>query len=232
MKKIGCEGRKRVKIGRSRERFSPPRNKRTFPAAVPRGTLRQPAAFFFVAEPPAAFRRGESAGEDPMSFFLASPYRGRIKAASFIGSAHGQGIGIASSIHHPPRRKLAELPLREWPGPRGCPEESFSLRSCVLRLQVLRLPNKSCVSPRLDYNSAGVHTGMAELVDAPDLGSGTARRAGSSPVPGTFRRTHARQAREAPGDPGFFPSLTLLPLSAPGSCAGPGRRGSRPPGPF
>jgi hypothetical protein len=27
---------------------------------------------------------------------------------------------------------------------------------------------------------------MAELVDAPDLGSGIARCAGSSPVPGTF----------------------------------------------
>ena len=29
--------------------------------------------------------------------------------------------------------------------------------------------------------------GMAELVDAPDLGSGIARCAGSSPVPGTNR---------------------------------------------
>ena len=29
--------------------------------------------------------------------------------------------------------------------------------------------------------------GMAELVDAPDLGSGIARCAGSSPVPGTFQ---------------------------------------------
>jgi hypothetical protein len=28
--------------------------------------------------------------------------------------------------------------------------------------------------------------GMAELVDAPDLGSGIARCAGSSPVPGTW----------------------------------------------
>jgi hypothetical protein len=31
--------------------------------------------------------------------------------------------------------------------------------------------------------------GMAELVDAPDLGSGIARCAGSSPVPGTFAKT-------------------------------------------
>lgn len=30
---------------------------------------------------------------------------------------------------------------------------------------------------------------MAELVDAPDLGSGIERCAGSSPVPGTFKIT-------------------------------------------
>jgi hypothetical protein len=31
---------------------------------------------------------------------------------------------------------------------------------------------------------------MAELVDAPDLGSGIERCAGSSPVPGTFEEDH------------------------------------------
>lgn len=36
------------------------------------------------------------------------------------------------------------------------------------------------------------NAGMAELVDAPDLGSGTARRAGSSPVPGTITSTSAK----------------------------------------
>lgn len=34
-----------------------------------------------------------------------------------------------------------------------------------------------------------IHAGMAELVDAPDLGSGIARCAGSSPVPGTTKET-------------------------------------------
>lgn len=32
-----------------------------------------------------------------------------------------------------------------------------------------------------------LRAGMAELVDAPDLGSGIERCAGSSPVPGTFQ---------------------------------------------
>lgn len=50
-------------------------------------------------------------------------------------------------------------------------------------LKKLRIPDGLFrSSPPEIANQAG----MAELVDAPDLGSGAARRAGSSPVPGTF----------------------------------------------
>jgi hypothetical protein len=33
----------------------------------------------------------------------------------------------------------------------------------------------------------GIHAGVAELADAPDLGSGAARRGGSSPFTRTFK---------------------------------------------